>query len=104
MTSEHLKSSCSIWYVYLIRTRFDYLYCGITTDVSRRYLQHCQGSGAKSLKGKGPLTLEWFEAVGKSRSTASKYEYRIKKLSKALKEKLIQKAVVLDELIDIEET
>ncbi|WP_341662712.1 GIY-YIG nuclease family protein [Vibrio sp.] len=103
MTSKQAKKSSPIWYVYLIRTRFNSLYCGITTDVSRRYLQHCQGSGAKSLKGKGPLSLEWFEAVGKSRSTASKYEYCIKKLSKALKEKLIQKTVGLDELIDIEE-
>ncbi|GLT19217.1 UPF0213 protein [Vibrio zhanjiangensis] len=96
------KKLCSEWYVYLIRTRLNTLYCGITTDVNRRYSQHCQGNGAKSLKGKTPLTLEWFQAVGKSRSIASKYEYRIKKLPKVHKELLIRGDVELDGLVNIE--
>ena len=103
MPPKQTTQSCSIWSVYLIRTRLNSLYCGITTDVCRRYTQHCQGAGAKSLKGKAPLTLEWYQTVGKSRSIASKYEYRIKKLSKCQKEQLIRGAVVLGDIIDVEE-
>lgn len=103
MPSKQTIQPCSIWFVYLIRTRLNALYCGITTDVYRRYAQHCQGTGAKSLKGKAPLTLEWYQMIGKSRSMASKYEYRIKKLSKCQKEQLISGAVVLGDIIDTEE-
>lgn len=79
----------SQWYVYLIRMRNNALYCGITTDVSRRFLQHQQGVGAKALKGKGPLTLEWHCPAGTNRSSASKIEYQIKRLTKVKKEQLI---------------
>jgi putative endonuclease len=65
------------------------LYCGITTDVQRRFKQHQQGTGAKALKGKGPLKLEWFKPAGADRSTASKLEYQIKRLPKHKKEQLI---------------
>ncbi len=79
----------SQWYVYLIRMRNNALYCGITTDVSRRFKQHQDGVGAKALKGKGPLVLEWHCPVGKSRSVASKIEWQIKRLTKCKKEQLI---------------
>ncbi len=84
---EH--GACSKWYVYLIRMRNNALYCGITTDVQRRFQQHQQGVGAKALKGKGPLKLEWFKPAGADRSTASKLEYQIKRLPKYKKEQLI---------------
>ncbi|MEF1291874.1 GIY-YIG nuclease family protein [Vibrio sp. M260118] len=77
------------WYVYLIRMRNNALYCGITTDVTRRFEQHQQGGGAKALKGKGPLILEWHCPAGTSRSEASKIEYQIKRLTKLKKEQLI---------------
>ena len=78
----------SNWSVYLIRTRLNSLYCGITNDVDRRFTAHQAGKGAKYLKGKGPLTLEWSHQVG-SKSLALKYEYRIKKLTKTSKEALV---------------
>ncbi|MFA0698033.1 GIY-YIG nuclease family protein, partial [Vibrio sp. 10N.222.49.C9] len=49
----------SEWFVYLIRNRHNALYCGVTNDLERRFSQHANGTGAKALKGKGPLTLEW---------------------------------------------
>lgn len=79
----------SHWYVYLVRMRSNALYCGITTDVARRFKQHQQGTGAKALKGKGPLTLEWYQAAGDNRSIASQFEYRIKRLSKLKKEQIV---------------
>ena len=101
MSNPKSKMVCADWYVYLIRTRLNTLYCGITVDVKRRYTQHQQGVGAKALKGKGPLTLEWSAKVGQSRSDASKIEYRIKKLTKPQKEQLISGRFNLNDYIDM---
>ncbi|MDA3138552.1 GIY-YIG nuclease family protein [Vibrio metschnikovii] len=79
----------SDWWVYLIRTSKNALYCGITTDIDRRFIQHQQGCGAKALRGKGPLSLVWQHHVGPSKSQALQLEHRIKCLSKAQKERLV---------------
>lgn len=84
-----------LWYIYLIRTQANALYCGITTDVDRRFDQHSRGQGAKALKGRGPLTLEWSVELTDSRSEALKIEYAIKQLSKAQKEQLVTGQVTL---------
>ncbi|WP_274601944.1 MULTISPECIES: GIY-YIG nuclease family protein [Vibrio] len=76
------------WHVYLIRTRANSLYCGITNDLARRFAQHQLGKGAKYLRGKGPLELVWSQSVD-DKSAALKEEIRIKKLSKAYKERLV---------------
>lgn len=76
------------WFVYLVRTRSQALYCGITNDVSRRFAQHQAGKGAKYLRGKGPLALVWSQQVA-DKSAALKEEIRIKKLPKREKEKLV---------------
>ena len=81
----------SDWYLYLIRCRDDTLYTGISTDVHRRFAQHQSGgyAGSKYLKGRGPLTLVFKEKLG-SRSLALKVEHRVKRMTKARKEKLIK--------------
>lgn len=80
-----------IWHLYLVRCNNGSLYTGITTDVKRRFLEH-QGKGtkpgAKYLRGKKPLTLEFSAPVG-NRSCASRLELRVKKLSRVKKEQLI---------------
>ena len=95
-----MEKTQSQWWVYLIRNRNNALYCGITTDVQRRFQQHVRGIGAKALKGKGPLSLEWHAYVGESRSDALKLEWKIKQLTKAKKEQLIKN----DALLSILET
>ncbi|XAW88100.1 GIY-YIG nuclease family protein [Vibrio sp. CDRSL-10 TSBA] len=77
------------WWVYLIRTSSNALYCGITTDVERRFSQHEKGQGAKALRGKGPLTLAWQYELGPLKGEALRLEYKIKQLTKAQKERLI---------------
>jgi putative endonuclease len=81
----------SDWYLYLIRCRDDTLYTGISTDVDRRFAQHrSEGySGSKYLKGRGPLSLVFKEKLG-SKSLALKVEYRVKRMTKARKEKLVK--------------
>lgn len=78
-------NTTSIWWLYCVRTHKGHLYTGITTDVERRFDQHSKGTGAKALKGKGPLTLVISAEVG-DRSQASKLEYQFKQLSKSQKE------------------
>ena len=81
----------SDWYLYLIRCRDNTLYTGISTDVDRRFEQH-QSEGyaaSKYLKGRGPLSLVFKEKLG-SRSLALKVEHRVKRMTKARKEKLIK--------------
>ncbi|MCG6258622.1 GIY-YIG nuclease family protein, partial [Vibrio furnissii] len=46
-----LPEPCPDWSVYLIRTRLNALYCGISNNVERRFCMHQQGKGAKALKG-----------------------------------------------------
>ncbi|MFV8439163.1 GIY-YIG nuclease family protein [Vibrio owensii] len=79
------------WSVYLIRNNRNALYCGVTNNVERRFKQHESGKGAKALKGKGPLTLEWSCAF-ENKSMAMKAEYFIKQLTKTKKELLVQKS------------
>lgn len=77
------------WHLYLIRTKQNTLYTGITTDVSQRLAEHKTGKqGAKYLKSKGPLQLVYHTPIG-DRATASKAEYRLKKLRKSQKEKIV---------------
>lgn len=78
------------WHIYMIKTRLDTLYTGVTTDVARRFKEHCSGNkrSARYLKGKGPLELVWHQVVG-TKSAALQYEYRVKQLSKAEKQRLI---------------
>lgn len=79
------------WFVYLVRTSAGSLYTGITTDVERRFEEHQAGApkGARSLRGKGPLTLEFRSKAG-SRATASKLEWAIKQWPRDQKEALIR--------------
>ncbi|MFA0442617.1 hypothetical protein BCU70_02920 [Vibrio sp. 10N.286.49.C2] len=81
------------WTVYLLRTNENKLYCGITNNMARRFLQHETGKGAKSLRGRGPLYLVWTQEVA-NKSEALKTEIAIKKLSKATKENLVVNASV----------
>ncbi|MDD6881306.1 MAG: GIY-YIG nuclease family protein [Firmicutes bacterium] len=84
-----------MYYTYIIRCTDNSLYTGITTDIYRRFKQHkgiIEG-GAKFMRGHTPVRIE---AVWQSpdRKSASKLEYRIKKLTKAKKEELISAKMI----------
>ena len=65
------------------------LYTGITTDVERRLKQHQSGrAGAKYFRGRRALTMVYVEGEH-SRSSASRRESQIKKLSRNEKLALI---------------
>ncbi|WP_417552222.1 GIY-YIG nuclease family protein [Marinomonas fungiae] len=80
----------SPWFVYMVRTCQDTLYTGVTTDVDRRFSEHCQGGrkSARYLRGKAPLTLAWHQVVA-SKQQAMQLEYRVKRLPRRTKDKLV---------------
>jgi putative endonuclease len=75
--------------LYIVRCADDSLYTGIAADVDKRLAEHRSGPrGAKYLRGRQPLKLEFSQRVG-DRTLASRLEYRVKRLSRARKEALI---------------
>jgi putative endonuclease len=77
------------WWVYIVACSDESLYTGITTDRKRRIAEHNNSKkGAKYTRNRRPVDLVYSE-MHPDRSTASKREYEIKKLSRAEKLKLI---------------
>jgi len=77
------------WSVYIIEANDHSYYTGIATDVERRFKEH-SGTvcGAKYFNGRTPLRVIYQED-GHTRSSASKREVEIKKLSRLQKDLLI---------------
>ena len=73
----------------MVRGSDESLYTGITTDLERRVKEHNDGAGSKSLLGKLPVKLVHAEPFA-DRSSASKRESEIKKLSREVKLKLLK--------------
>lgn len=82
--------STSDWYVYMIRTAGGRLYTGITTDVTRRWREHCASkAGAKFFRSDKAQALCLVEG-GLNRSTAARREAALKKLTSAQKRLLVR--------------
>ncbi len=89
-----------MYYIYMMRCSDNSIYTGITTDINRRFKQHCGqvGGGAKYTKGRNPIAIEGAWQT-ENRSQASKLEYRIKHLSKEEKEALTRDPALLEKLM-----
>jgi putative endonuclease len=78
------------WTVYMIRCSDGSLYTGVTTDLERRFREHATGvRGARYFNGRSPVAVVYREA-GHDRSSASRREAAIKKLSREEKLRLVQ--------------
>jgi putative endonuclease len=77
------------WYAYLLRCKDGSLYCGITTDLTRRLREHNEGrAGARYTRIRRPVTLVYSRKFP-DRATAARFEYRLKKLGRSAKLALI---------------
>ena len=83
------------WWVYVLQCRDGTLYTGIALDVAARLAQHQAGKGAKYTRGRGPVGLVYRESCG-NRSTASRREAAIKRLSRREKLLLIHGHAAVD--------
>ena len=70
-----------MYYVYILECKDKTLYTGITTDVKRRFIEHKEGVGAHYTRVHGAKSMRYTEACN-DRSSASKREIAIKKLSR----------------------
>jgi len=77
------------YFVYILQCSDNTLYTGIAKDLYKRVDEHNNSDkGAKYTKVRRPVSLLYFEK-SENRSTASKREYEIKKLSRLKKMELI---------------
>ena len=78
------------WFVYMVEAENGYLYTGITTDLARRFSEHyTKRAGAKFFNSSPPKKIVFHEPHS-NRSSASKREASIKKLSRKEKIALIK--------------
>lgn len=82
------------YFVYILECNDGSLYTGITTDVIKRLDEHnTKTCGAKYTKFRRPVKLLYDESSS-DRSSASKREYEIKKLTRLKKLQLIEKSLI----------
>ena len=74
----------------MVRSRSGKLYTGITTDLERRFREHCGegGRGARFFRT-DPADAIVYREPAENRSTASQREAAIKKMRRSEKESLI---------------
>ncbi len=82
----------SAWLVYILLCSDDSFYTGITNNLERRVAQHAAKTGAKYFRGRQPRKVVYLER-GHDRSSASRREAEIKKLSRRAKVELIDSAL-----------
>jgi putative endonuclease len=78
------------FFVYLVECRDGSFYCGYTTDIEKRVINHNKGIGSKYTKRRRPVRLIYFEELS-TKSEALKREYEIKQFSRKAKEDLVYK-------------
>ncbi len=80
------------YYVYLLQTECDTIYCGIAKDVEKRFQEHLSGTknkGAKYTNAHKPVKI-LYKCAYETKSLAMKEEARIKKLSRREKVEFIK--------------
>jgi len=89
MSNNEPENAIGQWFVYMIRASDERLYTGITTDVERRFKEHCGSvKGARFFRGRQPLEVVFTENHP-DRGSALRREAAIKGLSRELKLELI---------------
>ncbi|MDG5815598.1 GIY-YIG nuclease family protein [Chitinispirillales bacterium ANBcel5] len=90
MTCKVKSSYSNPYYLYVVRTKDNYLYTGITTNIKRRFGEHLSTTKrrAKFFHSHPPLRVEFSVKIG-NRSLAQKVEYHFKRLSRSKKNSVI---------------
>jgi len=75
------------WF-YVLRLKSGNLYVGSTTDLEKRYEDHCSGRACRTTKFDSPVAIVFFEEFA-SFSEARRREAQAKRWSRAKKEALV---------------
>jgi putative endonuclease len=87
------KPSDNIWFLYILECGDSSLYTGITNRLAIRIEAHKAGTGARYTRSHLPVKLVYVEEC-EDRSSASKREWAVKKMSKSQKLELVKKSSV----------
>ena len=87
-TGNHVNNQLMDWQVYIVLCTDGSLYTGITNNLAKRIGAHAALRGAKYFRGRLPHTVVYLES-GHTRSSASRREAAIKRLSRQNKLALI---------------
>ncbi len=79
------------FHTYIVECANGTLYTGWTVDLRARMEKHNSGDGAKYTRGRGPVRLLASWEFG-SKSEAMSFEYRVKRLPRQEKLRLIAEA------------
>ncbi len=74
--------------VYMVECKYGTYYTGWTNDIKKRMEAHNNGTGAKYLRGKGPVQLVFKKGYTTAREAQCE-EWRIKRLTRQQKEALV---------------
>jgi putative endonuclease len=78
------------WFVYIVKCSDDTLYTGITNNIDKRMAKHNAGQASKYTRSRLPVVPVYVEDAI-DRSTATKRELSLKKLTRRQKLSLISK-------------
>ena len=78
-----------MYYTYILECSDGTYYCGYTNNVSDREKTHNEGKGAKYTKSRLPVKVIYSEEFS-TKSEAMKREAEIKKMTRVMKEALIE--------------
>lgn len=88
------------WFLYLIECADGSVYTGIAVDVQARFDKHANGTGARYTRSRKPLhVLASFELA--DRSSASRAEYFVKRLTAGEKRALAAGARTLESVVPV---
>ena len=88
------------WFLYLIECADGSVYTGIAIDVQARFDKHVSGTGARYTRSRKPLhVLASFELA--DRSSASRAEYFVKRLTAVEKRALAAGAWTLESVVPV---
>lgn len=91
-------------YTYVVRCSDGTLYTGWTNDLPKRIAAHNAGKGAKYTRSRLPVVLVYAECHA-DKISAMRREYRIKRMTRAEKDALIEsKRNIAEEITRIFET
>jgi len=83
-----------MYYLYLVKCADKTLYAGITVDLARRIKEHNSSAlGARYTRSRRPVKLVYSKRF-RNRSTASKAEARIKKMTREQKLKIVKEKIL----------
>jgi putative endonuclease len=76
-------------YFYVLTCKDGTLYGGYTNNLERRIRLHNEGKGAKYTRGRGPVSLTYYQSF-EHKGDALKAEYQFKQLPRKKKEEFLK--------------